>query len=642
MVPQAHHDRELRTLVLTSISALAIASFSAVAAPPTQITGLSGGLVSVAAASRSSANPQVAVGIEGLGFFVGNTSGADTGTNTTWAAQTCEGCSFARNAVWDDAGQLWVAGSGYGLWKRSTAGSFAKVPLAAANVVQWVARGASDSSGKLWLALGNGVATMSAQGAVTRQGSGSESLHFTQLAVNGTGSKAYGMSGGDVFAMDSNGAWKPLGAPKPPTAIEVIDDVLYVGTADGLYSFSGSAWSALGPANARVTSIAKAASIVIGTANAGMQIYENGAWSALGDAKGNNRRVTAVVVDAAGQVFGGYARGLVAAPLPTAAGKPAPGRVSPAQANTRTTAVNAALGAAQVRAMASTGNDVYVAVPGQGVLARRGKSNNWSTLDSELEEEATHLAAAGDDLIAATESGKIMRYNAPRSSSGSWVEVSRMGFRTRAIAADSTGTIWYSGDSSSAVYWFNTSISKWVRAVKGLEGAGEVRSFATTSAGDLFAGSAHRGVFRWDKPSNTWVSLGAVDLPVVARANRQAGIANITAMVVNGGNLYAATTHGVYRKATNAAVDVAWTSLNKGLLEPEVQALAIDGKNRLIAGTSNGAFTRSLAATTGTESWALIQETKDEMVSRVAAVGNEWIGATVVRPGKLPRVFAVD
>jgi hypothetical protein len=220
-------------------STASIASLSALAAPPTPITGLTGGAVSIAAANRNSANPQVAVGIEGLGFFVGNTSGADAGTSTNWVAQTCEGCSFARNAVWDDAGQLWVAGSGYGLWRRTAAGAFAKVALAEANVVQWVARGVSDTSGKLWLALGNGVATMDAQGKVTRQGTGSESLNFTALTVNAAGSKAYGLGGGDVYSMDANdakGAWKPLGAPKAPTAIEVIDDVLYVGTDDGLYS----------------------------------------------------------------------------------------------------------------------------------------------------------------------------------------------------------------------------------------------------------------------------------------------------------------------------------------------------------------------------------------------------------------------
>ena len=168
--------------VYTTAMALSLVAGMAHAQTPSfvAVTGLSGGAVSLIAGDRNIANPMVAVGITGVGLFTGVAGSAASGTAVAWSAQTCDACAYARNAAWDDKGQLWVATSGQGLWRGAPGSAFTEIKLPGSNIVQWVSRAAD---GTMWAVLGNGVVQVKADNSTTVIGKNAAQLGLDKLAM---------------------------------------------------------------------------------------------------------------------------------------------------------------------------------------------------------------------------------------------------------------------------------------------------------------------------------------------------------------------------------------------------------------------------------------------------------------------------
>jgi hypothetical protein len=595
------------------------------------VTGLSGGTVTIVAANKDEAAPSFAVVIGGLGLYVAEGKGLAAGGNVSWIAQDCVACASARNAAWDSRGQLWVAASGYGLWRRRAAGVFSEVKLVESNIVQWVS---TAPDGSMWLVLGNGVARVDADGNVTRQGIGAEMLGLVRLAMPSTTSGlVYAASAGDVYQLSADSTWQSLKLQRSLTALEQIDGSLYAGTTDGLYRFSGTNWTAVGPSNVSVTAIAKSSSgsIAIATANAGIQALEGGRWVALSDATGRNSRVNSIAADASGGLFAGVSRGL------QSVAASAVSRPSPAQTAARSATLNATLPTLQVKAMIVVGSDVFAVVPGQGVVARLAKSSQWTSLDAGLDDDVQLIASNGTSIAVVTESNQIMRYVASHSAVGGWLEAARINVPPSALGIDATGSLWVGDHTGNRAYVLDTAAGKWTNASSGLAQAGRVSAFVGANNGTWYAGTQRAGVFRWDATTRAWITLGREGLPVVATRSGSAS-SPVNALAFSGGMLYAATDHGVFQRPLSSNATTAWSSLSRGLPESTVTTLtAVD--NRLLAGTVRGAYALALTGSANTQLWALLGDTQDDSLAAVAGAGGEWLAATKAKPGKAARVL---
>ncbi len=600
------------------------------------VTGLSGGAVSLIAGDRNAATPTLAVGIAGVGLFTGAAGGAANGTAVGWSPQACDTCAYARNAAWDDKGQLWVAASGQGLWRGTPGANFTEVKVPGSNIVQWVSRAAD---GSMWAVLGNGVVQIKPDGSTTAMGKNASQLGLDKLALPADGAGVvYAASAGEVYAIDKDGAWMPLKAPADPSVMAQSKASLYIGTSKGVYQWSNGAWSALGPVNARITGLAVATdgSLVIGTANAGVQYLSGTTWKVTANS-GNygEKRVLTIGTDASGAVYAGLKGGLnVVEGIGTIpiVSRPGAGALRPL------VAASAGLPAADIRDIVTVGNDSYALVNGLGIYSRIGKSDKWISVNETLDDEPLQLAQSTTAAYTITASGSIYRFSAPNSSAGGWSKIGSAGVMPRAFIAGSGDSLWLAGNGG-IVLTRASAASKWVIATKGLERAGDVSRLQTTSSGDLFAGTTRGGVYRWDPKSSLWLSVGGSGLPIVNVRGGQGSTA-INALVQDNGTLYVGTNHGVYSIAANATAEAVWSSVGGGLPEPTVRSLTVDATNRLIAGTLNGAWvvSPSVAGKTAAD-WAEFGPTKGEGIAAVARVGNEVLVATTSRPGKPGKVL---
>ncbi len=604
------------------------------------VTGLSGGAVSLIVGDRNIANPMVAVGITGVGLFTGAAGTAATGTAVTWAAQACDACAYARNAAWDDKGQLWVATSGQGLWRGTPGGSFSEVKLADSNIVQWVSRAAD---GTMWAVLGNGVVQIKADSSASVIGKNASQLGLDKLALpSSAGGVAYAASAGEVYSLDKDSVWAALKVPADPLVMAQLNGSLYVGTPKGVYQWSVSAWSALGPSNARITGLALASdgSLVVGTANAGVQYLAPNSkiWASTTTATGSfaEKRVLSLGTDASATVYAGLKGGLnvVQGIGTTIVARPGVGGL------TALAAASAGLPAGDVRDIVTVGNDSYALVSGLGIFSRVGKSDKWTTVNDTLDDEPLQLSQSATAAYTVTASGSIYRFSAPNSSAGGWEKLGSIGLMPRAIAAVTVGgveSLWVAADGG-VLLTRETPTSKWVSAGKGLERAGSVTRLLSLSTGALYAATTRGGVKRWDAASKAWVNVGSDGLPVVNVPGGQ-GQSPVNALIHDSGALYVGTNHGVFTIAANAASDASWVSVGSGLPEPTVKSLAVDAKGQLIAGTLNGAWIVSpTAAAKTTTTWTEYASTKGDGVAALVRVGNEVIVATTARPGKAGKV----
>jgi ligand-binding sensor domain-containing protein len=629
------HSGRIRWLAQAAITALPLGAHAQGFTP---VTGLAGGAVSIIAADSNALSPTLAVGIQGLGVYTGSATPLASSGSIAWAAQDCEACANARNAAWDAQGRLWVASSGYGLWRGTPTASgatFTAVPVKESNIVQWIARAAD---GTMWAVLGNGVVQLNADGSATRKGSNATLLGIDKLAMPASASgTVYAASGGEVYSLASAGLWQALQAPADPAVMTQQGDVLYIGTSKGVYQRSGSAWTALGPTNTKVTGLEVSATgvVTIGTATGGVQVYSGGAWTA-GPSSGSfsEKRVLTLAADASGAVYAGLRSGMTQ----VQAGGGTTGRMSVAALSAVRTAASSGLQVSDVREVVTVGNDSYALVAGQGVFSRVGKSARWTDVSDTLDDEVLTLTSSATAAYALTAAGTLYRLAAPTSAAGGWVKLGAFGGRVVSLAIGAGETVW-AGLSGGSALMRDATTGKWINESKGLERAGEVRRLLVGSDSTVYAGTSRGGVFKWNATGKAWVALGAGGLPVVAVPGGQ-GQTPINALVRQAAMLYAATNHGVYSIAALAAADATWNRVGFSLPEPTVHSLTVDSKGALIAGTLNGAYQITpSAAGVSAAAWVDYGSTRGEVISAVSRVGNEVIIATRPSPGKIGRVI---
>lgn len=624
--------------------AVVLASLGVLASPSTQaqsftpVTGLSGGAVA-SIAPGSGTNASVAVVIGGLGVYTGAAASAAGGTNVTWAAQSCTACAQARNAAWDAGGRLWVAASGYGLWRGTPGGAFSQVTVPQSNVVQWVERAAD---GTVWAVLGNGVVQINNDGSTVAKGNNGTRLGLDKIALPATaGGTVYAASGGEVYSLAAAiaaapaGTWQALSIPADPVAMKLSGSTLYVGTSKGVYSLNGATWTALGPTNTKVTGLAVLSSgdLAIGTAADGVKFYNSKTgWTNAASAGFAQKRVLTLAADANDVVYAGLKSGLNV----VSAANPA-GRISGASAAAQS-AASGGLNGADVRDIVTTGNDAYALVAGQGVYSRVGKSPRWEDVSDTLDDEPLKLASTATAAYAITATGSVYRYSGPSTAVGGWQKVTTLAIQPAAFAVGANETLWVAG-TSGGLFSRDATATKWTVASKGFERAGTARVLVAARDGSLYAGTSRAGVYKWDAIAKVWARVGGEGLPIV---NVPGGQANspVNAVLVDGGKLYAATNHGVFTVATNATATTAWTRVGNNLPELTTQSLTTDGNGALIAGTLNGAYSIGTSASNNSGSWAAYGGTQGEVISTVSRAGTEVMIATKAVPGKAGRVIA--
>jgi len=625
MVPQIVFSSAIASL-LTSSALAQGAQFG-------PVMGLTGGATPVVASHGSASSNQLATAVSGLGLYVTGTAGAAvSGSSVDWTQQSCDACAWAKSAAFDDQGRLWVAASGYGLWRGTPNAQYTALSLGDSNIANWVGRG---SDGTIWVVTGNSVLQVASGDKVAVKGTNTARLAIQQLALPATAAgSVFAASASDVFQLTAENAWQSLKAPADPLSIAQVKGVLHVGTISGVYRLIGGTWTELGPKGSRVNAIAAAAdgSLVIATEKQGVQRLSTGKWVAASEGTSfADRRALALAADAKGNVYVGTGSGLQ---LPTSVAVDAvAGGVSQRSLNA---ALNINLGAGALQHVVTSRNDAYALIEGQGVFSRVGKSTRWEPVNDGLDDEPVKLAGSDTAAYVVTASGSIYSFAAPNSSAGSWVKVANMAASVSEIGGANDGTLWV-GTTNGPVLAFDPKTARWSVATKGLENAGRITRFASNSTGTLYAGSTRGGVFRWDSKNGSWTSLGGEGLPVVQTRSGQ-GRSPVNALLADNQTIYAGTEHGVFSVADGAGSDVSWSALTNGLAEPFVTTLAIDAKGNLIAGTMNGAY--AIAPATKPAQWSPYADTSGAVIAAVTRVGTEIVIATRKQPGKPVRTFA--
>lgn len=633
-MPHPIKTLDSRASVLFAMSI--ISTTLAAQVPPTApFTGLSGGAISVIASNRNSSAPQMAIAATGVGIYAAGTAkDALTGRPVEWAAQNCDACAWATSIAYDDDGRLWVAASGYGLWRGDNTGSFAEVKLNESNIVKYVARGSGSS---MWAVLGNGVVKIGSADRTAWQGINGGSLGLETLALpSAEGGTSYAASASDVFSLDKSGSWVPLKIPASPTVISQLKGSLYAGTSNGVYQLSGARWTALGPSNTRVTGIALSSegTLTIGTANGGMQHFTTGKWQTVDNGTGFvSKRVRALATDTNGVMYAALASGMdvLSGVSPTAlASRGASAALAPSLAASQTLPGN------DVRHAVTVGGDAFVLIPGQGVFGRVGKSNQWAAANDSLDDEPLHLVANGTAAYTLTFSGAIYRYVAPNGPSGGWVKLGAVTVVPNAFAVDRSETLWVAGPNG-LVLSRDSAKGVWTSSGSGLERAGGVTQFLTLDDGAIYAATKGAGVYRWLNAKRSWAAVGGEGLPLVRIRGGQSRVP-INALIADSATLFVGTNYGVFSVPMDADERVTWTRVGTDLPELTTTSLAIDTDGKLIAGTSGGAWAVSPNAMASGAAWAEYAGTRGEGVANLLRVGNEIIVATKSRPGRAGKV----
>jgi ligand-binding sensor domain-containing protein len=596
-------------------------------------TGLTGGSIRLLATSNAASGSRVAALVDGVGLYVADAARVAAAKSVQWTAESCVPCAHARSLSWDTRGQLWVAASGLGLWKRAANGQYERVIFPESNIVEWVSVGAD---GTVWAILGNGSLKIAVDGTTQRLPSAGAGVVFDKiLAPDANASDVIAASSGEVYALTDKGTWDALRSPSAPLVLERFENSIYIGTRNGAYRYTGTAWESLGPANTTVYAIAKTAggALTVATEQRGALTLEGKSWVGAIDSENTlGRRARALAVDANGNVFAGLSSGVQTIST-SVAGKP-----SRSQAAARAIAINETLNAPQIDAVASTKNKTFALVNGQGLMQRVGATDRWLALDAPLDEDARLLATNNDTLLVITESGRLLRY-VDGQASAAWVEVSRDAADARALYIDDKGTIWMGRRNIGAVSSFDTNANRWIDRSKGLRGASGISQFVQTGDGSLWLGSTRSGVFRWNAALAEWQSAVVTGLPNVhTRTGFQ--VSPINAIATAGGRIYVGTDHGVFMRSTTEKIDAgAWVKLSDDLKEKTVTRLAVDATGNLVVGTNFGAFMLSAISPTRSEKWLPYGDSDGDAVAAVAALDTEWLVATKPRPGKPSRVL---
>ena len=266
-----------------------------------------------------------------------------------------------------------------------------------------------------------------------------------------------------------------------------------------------------------------------------------------------------------------------------------------------------------VEALAVFGATLYAGTYGSGVFRSDDKGNSWTAVNAGLTNRtvSTLLVVNEDTVFAGTSGGGIFR---TMDGGDSWVEVNTGLTNTSVGELEIAGKTIYAGMSERLVYSVNGGAS-WQPAEFPSMPNEYLFSTLAVSEGELYAGAirfASRdqggvvgGVFRLDNNSNALVEV------IVNKA-----LTETQCFEIMGTTFYIGTrADGIFQWSD------PWT-INLGLEGHSITALSVNGEN-IYAGTDLGEIYRSESAG---RPWKLVNST--DMAGRHIS-GLRWLGSTL-------------
>lgn len=349
---------------------------------------------------------------------------------------------------------------------------------------------------------------------------GQNVLAFTEQG----GNLLAGTDNGVFLSTDNGTNWKASGLTGSTVqALEVSGGNVFAGTTNGIYISvnDGGSWTFIGMSGLSVTGFAAVGSkIFVATYGdgvyAGMGIDSN--WTPSGLSSGNLTAIDTLV----GRIFVSMAGGGVFC--------------SSDSGETWLTANNG-MWTTDVSCLLINGTNIYAGTD-VGVFMSSNQGSNWNPINSGWSDicnaPANALAYAGGNIIAGADNSNKHSIVLSTDQGGSWVpSVTNVGVGVEVLAAFGT---------------------------------------------DIFAGTSMGGVFRSTDAGLTWEGMG-----LAGGHYSEAG----GCLAVSGNNLYLGFKGGGVLLSTDDGE--SWVGVNRGLVNSYVTALQVNGKD-LFAGTSNGLF----------------------------------------------------
>ena len=238
-------------------------------------------------------------------------------------------------------------------------------------------------------------------------------------------------------------------------------------------------------------------------------------------------------------------------------------------------------------------NSVYAAIAGKGIFRSTDTGESWSSISSNLPNEAI-LSIASLAVTAAPSSQSVVLVGTNSglyrsTDSGTTWALSSDGVSSRTVQSLSVfGNYPYSvlaGINGEGIFRFSTNSKLWIRTFRdSMNTQFNVIAGTTTQ----FAGTDSAGMLRSTDQGEHWES-SSTGLP---------SCAILAVTIPSGSSVVAGTDLGIYRSTDNGST---WSSSTSAIGTSSVQALITIPPDTLFAGTSNGLFISTDGGTIWTE-----------------------------------------
>ena len=628
----------------------------------TPMSGVGGANIAALAVDQSAGagvSPLTAIVVPGVGLFTGrpsNIAGAASNTLANWVLEpVCAWCAQLSPTVidpigFDSQGRLWLYD---GRWMvRASNGGWSPQPLP-------TPPGTINS-----VYAGSAGFTQRDLRTQTRVGSYvfySLKTPLGTLGVEGTN----GYRAVLPHILWSNGSY--VGVNQVAAALGAANRTLYAATDYGVYQFSvdlaqnpqssaaafaAGTWTNIGPpgsstptlpsgVKAKTLVAAADGTLTVGTLAHGLMRRPAGSttWQSL--ESGGSTALSAVAMDirADGTIYAALHGGLALLP--------ATGTASDAAMTASRSANSVGLPGGEFGQLVTAAGDVYGRVTGDSIVyARAGQTLSWAPTMDGLDGPMANLGPAHSGVVVRTQSGSLYR-RIGDAASGGWVRVDSAIGSISAVADDAANGVWVAFTSSVARR--NPSTGAWKSYSTAFARAGGIVQFIVTPdtamtgvAGKsaVIALTVSDGALRYNAGADAWENLGKTGLPVFQTLGGQQ-TTKISSGVVVGEYLYLGTGDGVFRKSLNVGVDDSWESLNTGLADRGILALAVDNAERIIVGTATSAFIRAAKGTDSSPipSWRPLTGFESKLISAVVAVRDETVISARAQGNQLASAF---
>lgn len=236
----------------------------------------------------------------------------------------------------------------------------------------------------------------------------------------------------------------------------------------------------------------------------------------------------------------------------------------------------------------------------------------WDKIDSGLNDSNVKaLTSSGSNIYA------LAGYNVYRSTDGgkSWSKVNNSKIFVFGSKIAAIGSNLFVGSSSFGLFMSTDGGKTWANENKEMPDQW-VKAFAV-SGNNLYLGTDIDGVFLSTNKGASWNPVNH-GLPT----NNITSMMSIEALGASDSTIFAGTQIGVYRSVDSAK---SWTKLENGLLDPQVETIAVYGKTIYVGTYSKGIF----ESNDNGDSWTQINNglTNYEVMA-ILSTGNELYAGT--------------